>query len=65
MNAIPIQYPGLSEQFAIAAFLDQETTKIDALIAKVRKAIERLKDLRTALISDAVTGKVDVRGEAA
>ena len=54
----------LGEQRAIAAFLDRETAKIDALVAKVREAIERLKEYRTALISAAVTGKIDVREEA-
>jgi type I restriction enzyme S subunit len=49
------------EQRAIAAFLDRETARIDALVAKIREAIERLKELRTALISAAVTGKIDVR----
>ena len=53
------------EQRAIAAFLDRETAKIDALIAKVREVIDRLKELRTALISAAVTGKIDVREAAA
>ena len=53
--------PSYSEQLAIAAFLDREMAKIDALTAKVREAIERLKELRTALISAAVTGKIDVR----
>jgi type I restriction enzyme S subunit len=56
-----IALPPLSEQRAIATFLDRETAKIDALIAKVREAIERLKEYRTALISAAVTGKIDVR----
>jgi len=51
------------EQRAIAALLDRETARIDSLIAKVREAIERLKELRTALISAAVTGKIDVREE--
>jgi type I restriction enzyme S subunit len=55
--------PPLHEQRAIAAFLDRETARIDALVAKVREAIERLKELRTALISAAVTGKIDVREE--
>ena len=50
---------------AIAAFLDRETARIDALVAKVRDAIDRLKELRTALISAAVTGKIDVREEVA
>ena len=52
----------MHEQRTIAAFLDRETAKIDALVAKVREAIDRLKELRTALISAAVTGKIDVRG---
>ncbi|MEI7695575.1 MAG: restriction endonuclease subunit S, partial [Chlorobium sp.] len=53
--------PPLPEQQAIAAFLDRETAKIDTLSAKVLTAIERLKEYRTALISAAVTGKIDVR----
>ena len=56
-----IATPPLPEQQAIAAFLDRETAKIDALSAKVTTAIERLKEYRTALISSAVTGKIDVR----
>jgi type I restriction enzyme S subunit len=57
--------PRLSEQYAIVAFLDRETARIDAMVAKVREAIDRLKELRIALISAAVTGKIDVREEAA
>jgi type I restriction enzyme S subunit len=56
--------PSSAEQKSIAAFLDRETAKIDALVAKIRVAIERLKEYRTALISAAVTGKIDVREEA-
>ncbi len=56
-----ITLPPLPEQQAIAAFLDRETAKIDTLSAKVQTAIERLKEYRTALISAAVTGKIDVR----
>jgi type I restriction enzyme S subunit len=55
--------PGISEQDAIAASLDCETARLNALVAKVREAIDRLKELRIALISAAVTGKIDVRGE--
>ncbi len=65
MNAISVQVPPLFEQRAIAALLDSETTKINALIAKVRDGIERLKEYHTALISAAVKGKIDVREEAA
>ena len=57
-----IALPSLPEQRTIAAFLDRETAKIDALVAKIRKAIDLLKEQRTALISAAVTGKIDVRG---
>ena len=60
-----IALPAKDEQRAIADFLHRETARIDALIAKVRDAIERLKELRTALISAAVTGKIDVREEVA
>ena len=42
-----------------------ETAQIDALIGKVQEAIDRLKELRTALISAALTGKIDVREAAA
>jgi type I restriction enzyme S subunit len=55
--------PPKREQEAIAAFLDNETRNIDDLILSVRKAIERLKELRSALISAAVTGKIDVLEE--
>lgn len=57
--------PPTTEQHAIVAFLDQESARIDSLISKVRDAIDRLKELRTALISAAVTGKIDVREGAA
>ena len=53
--------PPLPEQTAIADFLDRETAKIDRLIAKIETAIERLREYRTALITAAVTGKIDVR----
>ena len=59
-----ILLPPLPEQGAIAAYLNRETAKLDVLGAKVREAIERLKELRAALISAAVTGRIDVREEA-
>jgi len=57
----PVLLPPLEEQEAIVEHIERETTKIDALIAKVGEAIKRLKEYRTALISAAVTGKIDVR----
>ena len=51
----------LDEQNHIVAYLDEATRRTDRLIAKVHEAIERLSELRTGLISAAVTGKIDVR----
>lgn len=53
--------PPASEQSDIADFLYSETTKLDALIEKSRRSIELMREHRTALISAAVTGKIDVR----
>lgn len=61
IGRIPVALPAPREQDPIAAFIDRETARIDELVAKVRDAIDRLKELRTALISAAVTGKIDVR----
>jgi type I restriction enzyme S subunit len=61
INNFPIPIPPLPEQRAIAAYLDAETAKLDALAAKVGEAIERLQEYRIALITAAVTGKIDVR----
>ena len=60
-----IPVPPLREQAAIAAHLDEKTSKIDQMVAKVDAAFERLQEYRTALITAAVTGKIDVRGERA
>jgi len=55
-----ILVPPLREQQAIADYLDEKTAKIDCLMQKVEQAIELLKERRTALISEAVTGKINV-----
>jgi type I restriction enzyme S subunit len=55
--------PLIQEQRTIATYLNAETSKIDALISKIRQNIEKLKEYSTALISAAVTGKIDVRDE--
>ncbi len=59
---IPIP-KALDEQHTIAGFLDCETTRIDSLIGKINEAIEKIREYRTALISAAVTGKIDVSQE--
>jgi type I restriction enzyme S subunit len=58
---LKVPVPPLPEQAAIAAYLDLETAKLDALVGKVEEAVERLLEYRTALITAAVTGKIDVR----
>jgi type I restriction enzyme S subunit len=55
-------FPPIEEQIAIAAFLDRETGKIDALTIQAEAGIALLQERRSALISAAVTGKIDVRG---
>ena len=55
--------PPLEEQIQISDFLDRETMRIDSLTENMMKEIELLKEYKTALISEVVTGKVDVRNE--
>jgi restriction endonuclease S subunit len=63
-RSVLVAVPPEHEQRAIVSFLDRETARLDALTAKVREAIERLREFRTALVSAAVTGKIDVRSAA-
>ncbi len=61
IGRLPVVRPPLPEQIAISSYLDLETAKLDTLVAKVEEAVERLQEYRTALITAAVTGKIDVR----
>ncbi len=61
LNELRLPVPLVQEQHAIAAYLDRETAKLDAMVDKIETAIERLLEYRTALITAAVTGKIDVR----
>jgi len=56
-----IALPPLAEQRAIVAHLDAATAQFDALTAAVERALALLQERRTALISAAVTGQIDVR----
>ena len=60
-RSVELPLPPILEQQSIADFLDRETSEVDVLLAKVHEAVDRLKELRTALIAAAVTGKIDVR----
>lgn len=57
-----VALPPLAEQGKICAHLDSHTAQIDELVLESEKAIILLKERRSALISAAVTGKIDVRG---
>ena len=53
--------PPLEEQHRIIQFLDVEIGRIDALVTEVKMGIGKISEYRTALITNAVTGKIDVR----
>jgi len=60
---LKIALPHLTEQRAITDFLDRRTVEIDNLMDKIGTQITCYQEYRTALISAAVTGKIDVRAE--
>jgi type I restriction enzyme S subunit len=56
--------PPINDQNQIADFLETELAKFDTLTAEAQRAIDLLQERRTALISAAVTGQIDVRRQA-
>ena len=62
ISNLRMPFPPNTEQIAITIALNRETAKIDNLIQQAQKATTLLQERRTALISAAVTGKIDVRG---
>lgn len=64
IRKLRIPLPPLHEQREITSYVSQRTAKLDALIAKSEQMIGVLREYRSALITDAVTGKIDVRGAA-
>ena len=58
---IKLTIPPHSEQLTIIKYLDEVTVKIDKLLNRSRRNIDLMREHRTALISAAVTGKIDVR----
>ena len=62
-SQIPLVFPPVHEQDKITNFLDDKTEQIDELITAEQRKIELLKEYRQSLISEAVTGKIDVRNE--
>lgn len=61
VRALAAPVPPVVEQKDIVSHIQQERLRIDLLVARIRKAVDCLKELRTALISAAVTGKMDLR----
>lgn len=61
LSKLIILLPRLEEQKAIVNFLDKKTAEIDGLVIEIKKQIEKLKEYRQSLISEAVTGKIYVR----
>jgi type I restriction enzyme S subunit len=54
--------PDLLEQAEIIEYVGTQLTKFDTLTAEAQRAIDLLQERRTALVSAAVTGQIDVRG---
>ena len=62
---LPMDLPDVDEQHRIVAYLDEQTARIDILIAETERFIELARERRSALITAAVTGQIDVRSEVA
>jgi len=63
IKVIPFVIPPVSEQEAIAKYLDEKTVKIDCIVTAINDQLDKLKDLRKALINDVVTGKIKITSE--
>ena len=62
-KSLKVLYPPLQEQQQIVEYLDEQTQKIDSTLEKETQRIDLLKEYRQSLISEVVTGKVDIRDE--
>lgn len=60
-NNMPIPVPSVPVQHEIASYLDRENLKIDKAIDLTERKIDALTEMKNTLISDVVTGKIDVR----
>jgi type I restriction enzyme S subunit len=65
VGSFPIPVPPLSEQSAIVCYLNAATVNLDRAIDAAHREIDLLREYRTRLIADVVTGKLDVRDAAA
>ena len=65
LRTLAVAIPSEDEQSLVVRFADQTTTKIDKRIADARREVDLLREYRTRLIADVVTGKLDVCAAAA
>lgn len=61
LKRLPILLPSIDEQKKIGDYLNKKTIEIDNIVGKTRNEIELLKEYKSALVSEVVTGKMDVR----
>lgn len=64
LGGIRLPVPPATEQAVIADYLAAKTGELDALVGQAVEVVDRLTEYRQALITSAVTGKIDVRGQA-
>jgi type I restriction enzyme S subunit len=62
-KSFPVAFGDVEEQQEIVNYLDEQNKQIDNLISKVQEGVDRLIEYRTGLITNTVTGQIDVRGE--
>ena len=65
LSGIPVPTPPLKEQQQISQYLAMQTDRFDTLTTAAQRAIDLLQERRTALISAAITGQIDVRSAVA
>ena len=63
ISQLSIPVPPIEEQNAIVEYIESKTNKIDTMIEALKAEIDRLTEYKQRLISDVVTGQIDVRGE--
>jgi type I restriction enzyme S subunit len=62
IGAMGMPFPSLKEQQRIVERVESETTSFTTTVTRLEREIELLREYRTRLVADVVTGKLDVRG---
>ena len=61
IRQLPILQFSIEEQTQIVSYIESRTSKIDKITAELKTQIDKLKEYKTSIISEAVTGKIDLR----